>query len=238
VGTGTATIQASSGTISGSTSVTVSTAGIVRNATSNGACSSPCASVVTYLTSAPAVGQTVLVLASWAGQSLTASVSDGVNAYTPLAGPAKAPGGVLAGEVWYAVNTGAPTTFTVTLSGPSTGGAFDGILIQVITLSGLRTTNPLDSATVTTATGTGTNLSVNSGVPAAQSEMLWGLFLTDSAGTPWTVASGWAEISGGEAVSESMYKNITSGGPQTPSVTAAASRNWIAFAFGFVTAGF
>jgi hypothetical protein len=177
-----------------------------------------------------------MVIAWWAGQSLTASVSDGVNKYTPIVGPTNVPGSVIRAQVWYAINIGGPTAFTVTLSGNSTSGAFDGILVQFVSMTGLENSNPLDLATVNTATGTGTNLKVTSGMPTVANEMMWGVFLVPSPAGPWTPGSGWTSVSDQEAVSESLYQNISNGAAQIPNLRATPSVSWVGFAFGFKAA--
>jgi hypothetical protein len=208
--------------------------GIDSNATTNGACNAPASSCTTYATSAPARKETIMIIAWWAGQSLTATASDGgVNTYSPIVGPTNVPNTLIKTEVWYAVNRGGPMGFTVTLSGNSTPGAFDGIFIQVVSMTGLDQINPLDSATVRTNTGTGAVLSVTPGTPAVANEMIWGIFLCPSPATPWTPGSGWKSVSGQEAVSQSIYQNTSSGPIQTPKVKAFVSVNWIGFAIGF-----
>lgn len=209
---------------------------IDEQATANGACDSPVSSCTSYAASAPARGETVIVIAWWAGQSLTAKVSDGVNKYVPVVGPTNVPGSIICAEVWYAVNKGSPTAFTVTLSGNSIGGAFDGIFIQFVSMTGLDRTQPLDLATVNTATGTGTKLSVTSGKPSEASEMMWGIFLVPFPCTPWVPGSRWTSASGQEAVSESLYQNISNGAAQTPNATANSRAGWVGFTFGLKTA--
>jgi len=208
--------------------------GIDSNATTNGACNAPASSCTTFATSAPARKETIMIIAWWAGQSLTATASDGgVNTYSPIVGPTIVPNTLIKAEVWYAVNRGAPMGFTVTLNGNSAPGQFDGIFVQVVTMTGLDPINPLDSATVRTNTGTGSVLSVTPGTPAVANEMIWGIFLCPSPATPWTPGSGWKSASGDEAVSQSIYQNTSSGPIQTPKVKAFVSVNWIGFAIGF-----
>ena len=237
VAAGHTSIQPTSGSASGSPRLNVTlpaVGGIDSNATTNGACNAPASSCTTHATSAPARKETIMIIAWWAGQSLTATASDrGVNFYIPIVGPTNVPSTLIKAEVWYAVNRGAPTSFTVTLSGNSTSGAFDGIFIQVISMTGLNHLSPLDTATIQTKTGTGATLSVTSGTPAVANEMIWGIFLCPFPGTAWTVGSGWTSVSGQEAVSQSIYQNISSGPVVTPNVIASTSVNWIGFAIGF-----
>ena len=232
---GNTTIRATLGSVSGSTGLTVASLlpAIDGNATTNGACNSPASSCTLYVpTAPPAVGETIVIAGWWAGQSLTASLSDGVNTYLTAAGPTNVPNTNIRAQVWYVVNKGAPLAFTVTLSGPSASG-FDGIFLQLISITGLDQINPLDSATMKIATGTGTSLSVTSGTPAYPNEMIWGMFMAPYPGVPWTVGNGWVNVSGQEAVSVFAYQNTSSGLVLTPNVTASSSVDWIGFAIGF-----
>lgn len=214
------------------------TGGVDPNAEAAGACNEPASSCQVDFSGNATAKETILVLTEWAGQSLTATVTDNVgNTYIPITAPINAPGGVTRGQVFYCINTGALNAVTVTLSGNSTTGFFDGILVDAYGLTGLDQINPLDSLTVTSTTGTGTALSVSSGTPAFPNEMMWGLFVSTAVGEPWTIGgSGWTEVTGGEAVSEMVYKNISSGA-QTASLTASSSVGWIGIAVGFKTAG-
>ncbi len=211
--------------------------GIDINAGSIGAVNSPASGMTTYVSSAPAIGETVLLVAEWAGQSLTATVSDGTaDIYTSIVGPINMAGGIIRAQAWYCVNAHSPTAFTISLSGNSISGAFDGILLAVISLTGLKTTSPLDTATVNSATGSGPRMSVTSGIPSQSGEMVLGIFLGQVPETPWTAGSGWTSITGQEAVSLFEYQNITSGGAQTATAAGNVSNNWLGFIFGFYPA--
>ena len=113
VAAGHTSIQPTSGSASGSPRLNVTlpaVGGIDSNATTNGACNAPASSCTTHATSAPARKETIMIIAWWAGQSLTATASDrGVNFYIPIVGPTNVPSTLIKAEVWYAVNRGAPT---------------------------------------------------------------------------------------------------------------------------------
>lgn len=205
-----------------------------------GAVNSGASSLTIYVSSPPSTGETILLVGYWAGQSLTASVSDGTgNKYTAISGPVKMAGGVVNAQAWYCVNSYSPRSFSLTLSGSSIGGAFDGILLSVVSLTGLSTTSPLDTATVNTATGTGPNMAVTSGVPSQSAETMLAVFMGQKAETPWSAGSGWTEIDPNgsqEAVTEFELKTITGGGAQSATATGNASTNWLGFIFGFYPA--
>ena len=206
---------------------------IDAKATTNGACNAPEKSCTTYADVPPARKETIMIVAWWAGRSLTATASDGVNTYVPVAGPTDVPDTPIRAEVWYAVNRGSPMGFTIALNGASQVGAFDGIFVQVVSMKGLDPDKPLDMATVRTNTGTGSTLKVSSGVPVSPNELMWGVFLSPSAGTPWTFDPSWTSASGQEAVSQSIFKRISSTMAVTPELTTHVSLSWIAFTFGF-----
>lgn len=200
------------------------------NNTNNGACNAPCSTLTRYFTSL-APGELILVEAGWAGQKLTATVSDGVNTYRRLSGPANV-GPVLRTQVWYALNAGSPQGVTVTVNGPTQPGWFDGILIQSVVLSGVNRKNPVDLQSIASATGTGKTFSVTSGTLQSSHEMLFGLFIEGAAGAPYHVPAGWREIGGGEAVTLTEFAYVAGGKPQTITGTAGIDVAWAGVAIG------
>jgi trimeric autotransporter adhesin len=204
--------------------------GIDMKAADNTACSGSVSQCPIYFNNAPASGEPILVAAWWCGQNLTATVDDGVNTYLTIAGPTNAPSSSMRGQTWYAINKGGVTSLNVNLSGTTTSGCFDGVFIQTQALTGVNT---LDTATVNTATGIGSSLSVTSGTPTTSSDMMFGVFMTDEPGVPFTVASGYTGVLNGEAVSLIEYTNLTSATPQTPTTNASVVSNWVGYAFGF-----
>ena len=211
------------------------------NASSISACGSGASTCTAYLSNGPASGETTVVWAWWAGQSLTATLSDSQNnTYTAIAGPVNI-GSVIRAQMWYVVSTNAPTAVTLTLSGNATTGADDGILIGVLSLTGLATSSPLDTATVNAATGSGASMSVTSGTPTTPNEMMLGVFMTPNYDTPWSGwGSGWSDIlingcpgsCGQEAVSDPQLISITSETAQTAVVTGNVSQAWGGFILG------
>jgi hypothetical protein len=205
------------------------------------ACDSGVSTCTDYLSNGPAIGETTVVWAWWAGQSLTATLSDNQgNTYTAIAGPVNI-GSVIRGQMWYVVSTNAPTAMTLKLSGNATTGASNGILIGVLSLTGLDARSPLDTATVNTATGSGTSMSITSGTPTNPNEMMLGVFMTPTYNTPWSGwGSGWSDIlingcpasCGQEAASDPQYTRITSETAQTAVVTGGASQAWGGFILG------
>ena len=126
-----------------------------------------------------------MIVASWGGATTTATVSDGVNTYTPVSGPINAAIGPNRGQVWIAKSSGPGVTqATVALSAPSAGAE---ILIWAIPLTGIDPTSPIDANVTNFTAGNGTSMSTGtSGVASAvPNEMIWGVFLEDNYSTPF-----------------------------------------------------
>lgn len=202
----------------------------------NGACNAPC-NALSKSFSSLANGAVVIVQASWTGQSLTASVSDGVNTYYPLTQPRNF-GTLFRAQWWYAVNAGNPSAVSVTLSGNSVSGGFDGMLLVTSVINGADHTNPIDKSSIATNSGTvSSSFALTTGSVSHSNEMLWTYFVEDSPGTPYQLPSGWADAGSGEALSISAYS--TTAGLGTHAVSAKAlggASNWTALSVGIVPA--
>jgi len=202
----------------------------LNNAT-NGACDAPCR-VVTFYYTRPVRGELFLVEVGWAGSGFTATISDGVNRFHSINGPATA-GNSASQQIWYAVNTGSPQQITVRLNGPTSQGWFDGMFYEVIGVQGVNDANPVDLESVASANGKTQKMVVKSGPLAAKGEMLWGFFLQSAAGPPYTIGPGWKEIGNGEAVSAIVEQVMNSTAPQIVSVKSSAPdpMSWVGVAF-------
>ncbi|MBZ5642597.1 MAG: choice-of-anchor D domain-containing protein [Acidobacteriia bacterium] len=202
------------------------------------ACLTPAQSCTAFQQGTFPAGEPIMVMASWGGSTTTATISDGVNTYTPIAGPLNAAIGPNRGEVWLVnPSVGPITSTTITLSAPATGSE---ILIFVIPLQGIATTNPVDANVTHTNAGNGTAMSTgNSGLASTTAnEMVWGMFMEDAFSTPYTPAAGFTNFSGQEAVSLLEYKNVNSTGIQSATGTnGVAINNWIGLIFALKTTG-
>jgi len=201
------------------------------NNANNGACNAPC-HVMDFYYTRPARGELFLVEAGWAGSGLTATISDGVNRFHSINGPATA-GSAASQQIWYAINTGSPQQLTIRLNGPTSEGWFDGMFLEVIGIKGVDVANPVDLGSVASASGRTQKMTVKSGPMAAKGEMVWGFFLQSAAGPPYTTAPGWKEIGNGEAVSAIVEQVATSTSPQIVSVKSSAPdpMSWVGVTF-------
>lgn len=202
----------------------------LNNAT-NGACNAPCQSITFYYTR-PVVGELFLIEGGWAGTGLTATISDGMNKFRTITGPT-AVGNSATQQIWYVVNTGSPYGITITLNGPTSAGWFDGMFFQVIGIMGINLANPIDFGSVATATGTGQTMAMTAGQVGSAGEMVFGFFLESAAGSPYTPAPGWTEITGGEAISAVVQQTAVSTAVVRPTITssAPAGTSWAGAAF-------
>ncbi len=202
------------------------------------ACLAPAQSCTAFQQGTFPAGEPIMVMASWGGATTTATISDGVNTYTPIAGPLNAAIGPNRGEVWLVnPSVGAITQTTITLSAPASGSE---ILIFVIPLQGIATTNPVDTNVTHFTAGNGTAMSTgDSGLASTTAnEMVWGMFMEDAFSTPYTPQAGFTNFSGQEAVSLLEYKNVNSTGIQSATGTnGVAINNWIGLIFALKTTG-
>lgn len=202
-----------------------------------GLCSGTLISCPIYPRSSPAAGETVFVVVSWPGLSITVThITDNLgDTYRPIVGPANAGGSsTMRGQVWYLKNTPSGiTTFTATFSGNVTGN----VLMWDLPMTGIDPLNPLDLGTVNSASGSSSQsaMSVASGTPSSSTskEMMWGVFLQDVGGTPPTTGSGWTNASGAENYSVLEYKILNPASAQTATGTNNNGSNWIGFTFAF-----
>ena len=200
------------------------------------ACNSPTNTCPAYVPGTVPTGEAILVIASWGGASTTATISDGVNTYTSIAGPMNAGIGANRGQVWLAKSSGPGVTqVTITLNA---GSAPQEMLTWLIPLKGIDPTSPIDTNITHFATGNGTSMTTGtSGVVSAFSnEMIWGVFLEDNFSTLYAPGSGFTSISGQEAASLLEFKNVTQTGTQAATGTNGdGSNNWIGLVFGLKT---
>jgi len=201
------------------------------NNANNGACNAPCQSITFYYTQ-PVVGELFLVEAGWAGNGITATISDGMNRFHTITGPTAA-GTNVNQQIWYAVNTGSPYGITITLNAPTPAGWFDGMFFEVIGLMGVNPANPIDLGSVASTSGTGQKMSLTSGQVGSAGEMVFGFFLQSAAGSPYTAAPGWTEVTGGEAVTAVVEQVATSVSARKPTVASSAPNpvSWAGAAF-------
>lgn len=147
-------------------------------------------SPVTATTSANILNGDLLIVyvGMWTsgGRTVTA-VSDGTNNYTKAQ---SATSSGYSSEIWYkagasAVSSGA--TLSVTFS-----GATSGVMVSAIRVSGILLSSPLDAAPAG-ATGSGTSLSISSGVLAQPKEILVGATTLNSNPT-FTQSAGFTSV--------------------------------------------
>ena len=202
------------------------------------ACQAPAQTCTAYGYGTIPSGEAIMIMASWGGSTTTATVSDGVDTFTPVSGPLNAAVGSNRGEVWLvSPSAGGVTQATITLSAPSSGNE---ILIFVIPLQGIATTSPVDANVTNVTTGTGTAMTTGTSGKASTTanEMIWGMFMEDNFSTPYTPGAGYTNFSGQEAVSLLEYKNVTATGTQTATGTnGVGADNWIGLIFGLKTTG-
>jgi hypothetical protein len=201
------------------------------NNANNGGCNAPCQSITYYYTQ-PVVGELFLIEGGWAGNGLSATISDGVNRFHSVSSPTAA-GSNANQQIWYTVNRGAPQGITITLNGPTPDGWFDGMFFEVIGIIGVNPANPIDLGSVATASGTGPLMSLTAGKIGSAGEVVFGFFLQSAAGSPYKPSRGWQEITGGEAVSAVVQQTATSTAVLKPTVTSSAPAGvkWAGTAF-------
>ena len=243
-GTYTLTITGTSGSLvhTATATLVVSTPGVPGGVDGGyvtvSACNAPEQSCIGYIGGTVPTGDAILVIASWGGTSTTATVSDGVNTYTSIAGPINAAAGTNRGQAWIAKSSGAGVTqAAVTLSAPTSG---EQILIWVVPLTGIDPTSPIDANVTHFTGGNGTSMTTGtSGVASAfANEMIWGVFLEDNYSSNYTPGSGFTSISGQEAASLLEYKNVAQTGTQSATGTNGnGTNNWIGLVFGLKAAG-
>ncbi|MBZ5660224.1 MAG: choice-of-anchor D domain-containing protein [Acidobacteriia bacterium] len=202
------------------------------------ACNAPAQSCTGFIHGTIPAGEAIMIIGSWGGATTTATINDGVNTYTTVAGPLNAAVGPNRTQVWLATNNpGGVTQATITLSAPS---SVTEVQLWVIPLQGIATVSPVDANVTHFTAGTGTSMTTGtSGVASATAnEMIWGVFEEDNYSTPYTAGSGYTSISGQEAVSLLEFKNVTQTGVQTATGTNGVGvNNWIGLIFGLKTTG-
>jgi hypothetical protein len=237
VAAGSTTIQATSGSITGSTGLTVTTFGgaggtgaVVQGDTGD---SGSATNSITYFANNAKTGDLVLVFLHWDGAGITATVTDnsgGANTYIAL-GPPINIGSNNWIQAWYAKNiAGSPSGFTATFSAKTTTIS----LVDVVEYSGFDTVTPLDAGTYRTDTGTGTSLTTGaSGTTIYTSETMIGMFgVAGYGGYPFTVGPGYKqELIDATSLIEDM--NVATTGSYTATATASNSISWGAIIVGF-----
>jgi hypothetical protein len=230
VATGNTTIQASWGSITGSTNLTVGTTGqfVQFTAGDSGAASSS----TTYTNYNVTSGDLILVFSHWDNQALTASVTDNAgNTYVPIGGPVNA-GTASRFQAWYAKNVsgGRSLGVTVTYSGTTTSIS----LIDVAEYAGLDTSAPLD--VFASATGDGTFQSSGpSPLTTASNETIIGLFGYAEYASPYAAGAGFT-LRGYDASSMLQDESVTTTGSYTATATSSDAAYWAAFVIGFKSA--
>ena len=227
---GSTTIQAASGSVHGSTVLTVTPpiGQFVQWASGD----SGAAQVhTTYMDKAVANGDLILVLSHWDNQTLTATLSDnGGNTYYPISGPINV-GSVGRFQAWYAKNVvGGLLGVTVTYSGTTSSIS----LIDAIEYSGLDTTSPLDVF----ASAFGSGLFQNSGAaPAttASNDTVIGLFGYYGPSTPYNAGAGFT-MRNYDATSMLEDESVSANGSYSATGTSAVTTPWVAYVICFKNA--
>ncbi len=236
VAVGSTTIKATSGSITGSTGLTVTTTGggggtgAVVQAESGD--SGSATNSITYFAKNATNGDLVLVFSHWDGAGVTATVTDnsgGANTYIAL-GPPVNIGSNNWIQAWYAKNVvGTPSGFTATYSAKTTTIS----LVDVVEYSGFDKAAPLDAGTYRTNTGTGTAMTSGaSGTTIFVPETMIGLFgAAGYGGYPFTLGSGYKqELIDATSLIEDM--NVTATGSYTATGTSSNSISWGAIIVG------
>ena len=227
--TGNTTIQATLGSVSGSTGLT-GTPQTAKFVTFTAGDAGSSVSSTTYLNNVQ-TGDLIIIFSHWDNQAITASASDSMgNVYTPISGPITV-GSVGRFQAWYGKNVqGGAIGFTVTYSGKTTSLS----VIDVAEYSGLDKTAPLD--TYATAIGSGTTASIGP-TPTSGSapDTLVGLFGFDGYASPYTAGTGFT-FRDYDASTFIEDEQITSIGSYTATATAQAPFAWAGYAVLFKNA--
>ena len=230
VSAGSATIRAASGSINGTTGLTVTPPGGQFIQWSSGDTGAATVSR-TYLNNNATTGNLILVFSHWDNQSITATVTDNLgNTYTAVSGPINV-GAAGRFQAWYAKNiTGGPLGVTVTYSAQTTSIS----LVDAAEYSGLDPTAPLNVF----ASSTGNGVSQDSG-PAppttAANVTVVGMLGYYGYATPYTAGSGFT-FRNYDATSMLEDMSVTSNGSYHATATSAVSTQWVAYVLCFKNA--
>ena len=230
VSPGSTTIQAASGSINGSTGLTVTPPGGQFVQWSSGDNGSATVSR-TYLNTNATPGNLILVFSHWDNQSINATVTDNEgNTYTPVSGPISV-GGVARFQAWYAKNiNGGPLGVTVTYSAQTTSIS----LVDAAEYSGLDPSSPLNVFASSTGTGVAQD---STAAPATNfaNETIVGLFGYYGYATPYAAGSGYI-FRNYDATSMLEDMSVTANGSYRATATSAVSSQWVAYVLCFKNA--
>lgn len=229
-GTGTTTINAASGSLNGSTALTVTPPLGHFIQWSSGDTGAALVSR-TYMNNNVANGNLLLVFSHWDNQTLTASVTDNAgNTYVPVSGPINV-GSVARFQAWYAKDVvGGPIGVTVTYTGTTSSIS----LVDAIEYSGLDTTAPLD--VFASAQGSGvTQDSGSSPATTSSNETIVGLFGYYGYATPYTSGPGYT-FRNYDATSMLEDQSVTANGSYHATGMSAVSVPWVAYVICFKNA--
>jgi trimeric autotransporter adhesin len=231
VATGSTTIQATSGSITGSTGLTVTSVGrfIQWASGDSGAASSS----TTYQSQNATTGDLILIFSHWDTQAVTASAptDNRGNTYVPIGGPVNA-GTTGRFQAWYAKNIAGGLPLAVTINYSAKTATIS--LVDIIEYSGLDTSAPLDVF----ASASGNSSFQNSGLSpttTAENETIIGLFGFNSPSSPYTAGSGFT-FRNYDATSMLEDMSVTTVGNYEATATSADSTIWAAIVIGFKNA--
>ncbi len=237
VSAGNTTITATSGVVSGSTILYVTSLGAyVQGAVGD---SGGATSQTTTTTNPVVTGNLILVFAHWDSASpiATVAISDSsLNSYTAVfANPIKT-NTTHYFQVWYAKNITGGSQLQVKISFSSSTANYS--TLDVMEYSGLDKVTPIDGTISATGTGT-TESSGNITVPNPNSEIVVGMFGYPSSGAnPYSAGSGFtarpANTSGTTFVEDEAALNA---GTYAATATSGNSSTWAAIAVGLRYAG-
>ncbi|HEY5176453.1 MAG TPA: Ig-like domain-containing protein [Terriglobales bacterium] len=231
VSAGSTTIQATSGSINGTTGLTVTPPGGQFVQWTSGDAGS--ASVeTTYLSQPVTTGNLIVVFSHWDNQTITATVTDNLgNTYNPISGPINV-GAVGRFQAWYArnINGGTQLGVTITYSARTTSIA----LADAAEYSGLDPSAPLNVF----ASSTGTGVTQDSGPSAATNsanETIIGLFGYYGFATPYTAGPGFT-LRNFDATSMLEDRSVNANGSYRATATSHVSTSWVAYVLCFKNA--